>query len=738
SLVILRDAPADAIADAGGARLDDGAVVAWWRERGATFYAISLEGRSLSTVRQTSYDVLLQYDAFDPLERQPGPPSFLAADEASELGIVQFHTQPLEEYAAALLAAGAQIFTYVGNHAYIVRADPAARQALGALPFVRWVGPFHPAYKLEAGLLAQLGDADAWRSSGPYVIQTAQRGLADQDAVAAEIAALGGQVLRQTPHGYWVEAELTLDQVLRLSRRDEVLYIEPALPATNYMNNVRIVGGANYVEQVAGFTGQGVRGEVMDTNLYEAHIDFQVIPPIFHGNRGGNSSHGTSVYGIVFGTGTGNPQGRGMLPMGQGIFADFGFLGDRYVHTAELNQPPYQAVFQTNSWGYCCATQYNTRSAEMDLITFDLDIVILQAQANNGNQSSDQHAWAKNIVSVGGIRHYDTLTLDDDAWNGAGSIGPAADGRIKPDLSYFYDSIYTTSNSGGYTSGFGGTSAATPMTAGHFGLFFQMWSQGLFGNPVDPNGTVFSNRPRMSTSKAMMINSARPYPFNGVNHDLRRFTQGWGLANVQRLYDLRDSMFIVNETDVLTNLASTTYVLTVAPGTPELRATLVYTDLPGVPNSSRHRINDLSLKVVAPDGTLYWGNNGLTAGNVSTPGGSRNSIDTVENVWVLNPAPGAWSITISADEIVQDAHVETPQLDADYALVVSGVVPPTPADLDGDGCVGQGDLGILLAAFGACPGDANYNQAAGELAGGPCVGQEDLGVLLANFGQGCP
>ncbi|HMQ16982.1 MAG TPA: S8 family serine peptidase, partial [Phycisphaerae bacterium] len=478
SLSIPRDRDA-AITDARGARLAGDAVVAWWRENGAPHYAVSLDGRTLHAIRETSYDVPLQYDAFDPLKRQPQPPSFLAADAAAELRIVQFQTQPLEQYRADLAAAGAPIVGFLGNHAFIVRLDAAAQQAVAALPYVRWIGPFHPAYKLEAGLLNRLADADAWRSADPYVIQTPQRGLADQDVVAAEIAALGGAVLRQTPHGYWVEARLTLEQVLRLSRLDEVLYIEPALPAMTYMNNVRIVGGANYVEQVAGFRGQGVRGEVMDTNLYEQHIDFQLIPPIFHGDRGGNSSHGTSVYGIVFGTGTGNAQGRGMLPGGQGIFADFGNLGDRYVHTAELVQPPYQAVFQTNSWGYCCTTQYNTRSAEMDLITFDLDIIILQAQANNGNQSSDQHAWAKNIVSVGGIRHYDTLTLDDDAWNGAGSIGPAADGRIKPDLSFFYDSIYTTSNNGSYTSGFGGTSAATPMTAGHFGLFFQMWSAGL-------------------------------------------------------------------------------------------------------------------------------------------------------------------------------------------------------------------------------------------------------------------
>ncbi len=43
------------------------------------------------------------------------------------------------------------------------------------------------------------------------------------------------------------------------------------------------------------------------------------------------------------------------------------------------------------------------------------------------------------------------------------SIGPAADGRIKPDLAFFYDSIFSAHSASdtSYTQ-FGGTSSATP------------------------------------------------------------------------------------------------------------------------------------------------------------------------------------------------------------------------------------------------------------------------------------
>lgn len=61
-----------------------------------------------------------------------------------------------------------------------------------------------------------------------------------------------------------------------------------------------------------------------------------------------------------------------------------------------------------------------------------------------------------------------------------------------------------------------------------------------------------------------------------------------------------------------------------------------------------------------------------------------------------------------------------------------------PGDLDGDKQVGQSDLGLLLSAYGACPGEPGYNAAAGLLGGNACVGQEDLGVLLGAYGMICP
>ena len=252
--------------------------------------------------------------------------------------------------------------------------------------------------------------------------------------------------------------------------------------------------------------------------------DLQSNPIIFHGPHLGSSSHGTPVTGIVFGDGAASSSRRGLLPDGQPIFGDYNQVNNRYTHTAQLLQSPYNAVFQTNSWGSPRTTTYTSDSMEMDDLLFLNDLVILQSQSNSGNPDSRPQAWAKNVVSVGGIRHQDTQSLADDRHLGtAGSTGPAADGRIKPDMSHWYDDIFTTQAGGGSTN-FGGTSAATPITAGYFGLFFQMWHEGEFGNPTSTS--VFESRPKATLARAFMINGAEQYQFSG-NSDLRRVRQGW-------------------------------------------------------------------------------------------------------------------------------------------------------------------------------------------------------------------
>ena len=75
----------------------------------------------------------------------------------------------------------------------------------------------------------------------------------------------------------------------------------------------------------------------------------------------------------------------------------------------------------------------------------------------------------------------------------------------------------------------------------------------------------------------------------------------------------------------------------------------------------------------------------------------------------------------------------------DFLVENSECAPECSGDVDGDGAVCQGDLGILLGVYGLCEGDPGWNPAANcdptpDGNGDQCINQGDLGVLLSQFG----
>ncbi len=651
----------------------DGDAFALFEFGGDSYYAISRDGgeHCLTTRRQRN-DLKLHYKDFDPLDEIPAVPLALRSQAGNQLFLIQYKTQGLQAYRETLKTMGIDVLQVFPWQANLVRMNPALVPIVEGLNFVRWVGTYEPAYRTDVKTRAAL--ASGRLRTKRFHIHVTRKGLEEKNTLAHFIGQISGEVVDYvSPHGFLIDATLSPDQLIAVLNRNEVLFVDPWSAPEDDLDIARAFGGADTIEAIEGYSGQGVRGHVQDGGLETNHPDFQATPALIHVGNSANVGHGTPVYGIVFGTGMNNPQARGFLPDAQPVFTSYQAIVDRYVETGQLLQDPLRCVFQTNSWGGARTFFYTTTSADMDNILFDHDIVVLQSQSNAGDQDSRPQAWAKNILSVGGIRHQNTLTSADDTWSNGASIGPADDGRIKPDISAFYDLTFATNASGGY-SNFGGTSGATPITAGHMGLLHQMWADGIFGNAL-VNWDVFANKPHATTAKALLINSATQYPFSGLGDDLTRVHQGWGRPSLDILYNRRDRLQWIDQDVVLTPLSTSSNSYTVPSGTASLRVTMVYADPAGNPAASVARINDLTVRVTDPLGTVYFGNNGLMSNNFSTSGGVSNTVDTVEQVLLQNPIPGTWTVDVIASEINQDGHVETGALDADFSLVVSGVDP---------------------------------------------------------------
>lgn len=591
-----------------------------------------------------------------------GVPAVAAPAESAYL--LQFRTTLNDAQRHQLKGLGVRLGAFVQDGTYVARMTSTSR--VSRLSYVQQVRPF----QAQPQILALSGAAD-------YLITLAEQDTRDQQAVAAKVTSLGGKVNTISASREHIMATLDAGQAAQVAKLPAVIAIDPVSAPETDMAISRESSGANYIEAAGGYRGKGVRGEVMDGGLRTTHQEFRARPPLMHTGNSTSTSHGTATYGQIFASGVSSAH-RGLLPEAQGIFAVYN-SGDRYAHTKRLVDPAgqYKAVFQSNSWGDALTTSYTSVSQQMDRIVFDHDLLICQSQSNAGTRSSRPQAWAKNVLSVGGHYHYNTIDRADDKWNGGASIGPAADGRIKPELSNYYDRIDTTTstNDTAYTTSFGGTSGATPITCGNAGLMFQMWADGVFDGGPGKGRDVFASRPHAATAKALLINTANQHTFTGTTHDQTRTHQGWGTASVRNLYDRAKAggwklPVLVNETDLLTTGQSRKYTFTSNGQTP-LRATLAYTDPAGSPTAAKATVNDLTLKVTSPTGTVYWGNNGLLAGNFSTPGGTANTVDTVENVLLSTTTAGTWTIEVIATAVNVDGHVETAATDADYALVVS-------------------------------------------------------------------
>jgi serine protease AprX len=694
------------------------AVLMLWDEfedgRRKPFYAYSLDGRTLAgRVRPHEQLLNLRFptrQGFDPLRGEPTiDPPYRAGQGSTKLHIVQFHAPPLPEMQAIIrsIAGEEAILRHIPDSAMIVRMDALQRAEVAAHPLVRWCGPFHTAYKLDPVVAADIALATgplADRELPPlrYSIELFTRGMEAQQRVADRALALGGAVEVVTPDAFRMEISITARQLLEIAHMDEVHTIDPwGGPGGTDMNIVRRTAGAEYLKDALGSSGQGVRAAVFDTELRAMHREFSTFTPLIHSPAlsASQEPHGTSVFGHLFARGA-VPTARGMLPDAEArIFSGFdgttpfGGTRTRMSLARELVDPagPYRAVLETASVGSELTRFYTTVSAEVDDYLHQTRLLSVQSQGNAGPSAvpreSRPQAWAKNIVSVGAVNHRGTLAREDDRWldGGGASIGPAADGRTKPDLAFFFDSTHAPAGTSdtAYVQ-FGGTSSAAPSVAGCFGLFFQMWHEGVWAGRGG-GSDVFASRAAMTTARAALISSAQRYDWNteGPNASITRDVQGWGIPDLRSLYQLRHCTVIVDEEDPLTPLGVHRYHIRIEPDEAALNIVMCYVDPFGTTSASLDRINDLSLRVIAPDGAVYWGNHGLTAGNISLPGGSSNTRDTVECIFVEHPRAGLWTVEIHGDVIVQDAHPATEAIDAAYGLWITGgtraaPVPPAP------------------------------------------------------------
>ncbi len=356
------------------------------------------------------------------------------------------------------------------------------------------------------------------------------------------------------------------------------------------------------------------------------------------------------------------------------------------------------ARIHTNSWGGGTAGSYDDQCLAVDRFVWEnKDMVILFAAGNDGRDedrtgkvkegSITPPATAKNCISVAATENLREEFTDTyrDWWNwdfpkdpiGSDKIadnpddvaafssrGPCKDGRFKPDVAAPGTFILSTRSSqanGAEGKGWGllpdndpkkpnylymgGTSMATPLTAGAVALIRQyLRKKGL--------------NPKASLVKAALIHAAvkKPYRYTAVSSPAPwDFEQGYGRVNLKPfISDLEGLKMKFIDGEAIATGELKEYTFEVKDTSFPFKATLAYTDYPGT-----SIINNLNLIVTTPNGKDYHGNQFAPPFDAAFDPGNN-----VETIYIQEPIAGQYKVTVLASDVV-----EGPQ---DYSLVVSG------------------------------------------------------------------
>jgi Subtilase family len=607
----------------------------------------------------------------------------------------------------ALADAGLYLTTSLGGTSYFAtldqgaRADVLSRSALSSISEIILPQKLH--IDLQSGLIhpwmlaqddiTKHNDLRELSESGLLTNQElAARNLnpsvavvvmlhADMDRIAQAdriTRDYNAQILSQVKATNALVLTLKPDQIAQLAGDDSVMWIEPPLPkfSTTNAENRALVGANTLNAAPYGLDGSGVNVLVYDAGKVFSHQDFGSRLTIGPSDTSGVITHSTHVAGTIGGDGSGNFNNRGMAPgveiisygfeqkggLQQGfLYTDPGDIEADYTEAIQL----LGADIANNSIGtntapngYPCdwTGNYGNTSALIDAITrgsIGNPFRIVWANGNerqsfrcqgddNGNFgeffSTAPPACAKNHITVGSV------DADTDNTSSFSSWGPTDDGRIKPDISapgcqLGGDGGVTSTNTSNSYSVLCGTSMAAPTTAGVSSLILEQYRM-TFPDRSDPMN---------ATLKSLLANSAEDR--GNVGPDYK-----YGYGSIRGIAAIDT---VIAENIIESEVAQGgTYrgIIIVGAGETKLDVTIAWDDAPAAPNVVTALVNDLDLRLIDGGGNVYlpWTLNPTNpnGGAVQT---TADHLNNIEQVTIMNPPPGAYTVEVSGFNIAEGA-----------------------------------------------------------------------------------
>ncbi|MBT3971249.1 MAG: S8 family serine peptidase [Euryarchaeota archaeon] len=427
---------------------------------------------------------------------------------------------------------------------------------------------------------------------------------------------------------------------------------------------------------------------------------------VFDDGASDGNGHGTHVAGSVLGDGTQSAGAiKGSAPEAQLLFHSVGqdcngggtLMGipDDFGDMIDLAAANGSLV-HTDSWGVSTVTYpsmagaYGVGSMQADsaAITHPLLTVIFSAgnDAVDGNNDGEvdlgalgPSGTAKNVLTVGASENnrpsitstWGTMWPSDfptnpvnsdraadniDGMAAFSSRGPVDDGRVKPDIVAPGTYIMSTKSSQAGACGWGshasnpeycymgGTSMATPLTAGSVALLLQHLMDNV-GHQNPSSALVKAILAANANDMAGQYGSAT----NGAGEAAPNNHEGWGLLDLQ---SSMSTSFIDGEGVATGDERKFSFIVPAA--APDLQFMLSWTDPASTTVASTNLVNDVDFELKDPSGTIIT---------------ISNNLDNLVGHTISSPAAGTWEVHISGTNIPTGPQLFAFALSENYTLV---------------------------------------------------------------------
>ena len=426
-----------------------------------------------------------------------------------------------------------------------------------------------------------------------------------------------------------------------------VWYIEPIDPPSTPENKTAItlhrsnIINVNYTNGKK-YNGEGINIMMQDDGLVGPHIDRQ--GRLDQSNCSGCSSsasndHGDHVSGTIMGAGNLDPKAKGMAD-GAFLYV-YGSSNNNYNDVPNLYQNN-DVVITSKSYSNGCNAGYTSLAQDLDEQINSYPSLIHVFSAGNDGASdcgygagsgwgnvTGGHKQGKNVIATANLSQTSILASSS-------SRGPAADGRIKPDIGAKGTNVYSTEHDNTYGSKTG-TSMSCPGISGVMAQLYHAYKD--LNQNQNPNSALM---------KCVLLNSA-----NDIGNPGPDFKNGWGEVNAfQALEILEDNNYFSNS---ISQGLVNTHDINVPSGVKEMNVMIYWHDKEASANASTALVNDLNMTLSDPNSNVFYPwlldptpNANILNQNAIT---GIDDLNNMEQITMLNPSPGTYTLSIDGFSI---------------------------------------------------------------------------------------